>query len=291
VGSLAMIDAAIDHTPTLLDLHMFKGRIFKHAGALKEAAEQMETARKMDLADRYLNTKATRYLLRANALDDATKTIALFTKDGENSSNLFDMQCMWYELEVAHCHLRQGDFGRALKNFSSVEKHFADIVEDQFDFHTYCIRKMTLRAYVRLLRLEDHLYGHTFFVRAACGIIESYLRISDKKENKAAAAAAAEEAKAAKQAKASAKRPLESTVKPSKEPRRAPLPAGAIIQLANKGMMSAKVGEYDIVCKRYTLYVEAKPGDGKGFVKLLPGSYEAGAFRQPLGKGKINDKA
>merc|ERR1711871_593796 len=134
------------------------------------------------------NTKATRYMLRANDFEEAQKTIALFTKDGENSSNLFDMQCMWYELEVAHCHLRMGDYGRALKNFSSVEKHFNDIVEDQFDFHTYCIRKMTLRAYVRMLKLEDHLFGHAFFVRAACGIIETYLRIFDKPNVTSAAA-------------------------------------------------------------------------------------------------------
>ena len=179
-AALEQLEAAIEHTPTLLDLYMHKARIYKHAGALTEASEWMDHARKMDLADRYLNTKATRYMLRANQLEEANKTIALFTKDGESSSNLTDMQCMWYELEVSHCHLRTGDFGRALKNFSSVEKHFNDIVEDQFDFHTYCIRKMTLRAYVRLLKLEDHLYGHNFFVRAACGVIETYLRIFDK---------------------------------------------------------------------------------------------------------------
>jgi len=28
-------------------------------------------------------------------------------------------------------------------------KHFADITDDQFDFHTYCLRKVTLRAYLR----------------------------------------------------------------------------------------------------------------------------------------------
>ena len=38
---------------------------------------------------------------------------------------------------------------QALKMFKEVEKHFADFDEDQFDFHSYCIRKMTLRAYVR----------------------------------------------------------------------------------------------------------------------------------------------
>ena len=43
---------------------------------------------------------------------------------------------MWYEIECAHSHARRGDHGRALKNFAYIEKHFTDIVEDQFDFHT-----------------------------------------------------------------------------------------------------------------------------------------------------------
>ena len=36
-----------------------------------------------------------------------------------------------------------------------VVQHFTDWIDDQFDFHTYCLRKMTMRAYVGLLRLED----------------------------------------------------------------------------------------------------------------------------------------
>lgn len=42
--------------------------------------------------------------------------------------------------------------GRALKKYGAVEKHFADFAEDQFDFHGYCVRKGTLRAYVDVLR-------------------------------------------------------------------------------------------------------------------------------------------
>mmetsp|Transcript_26195 Transcript_26195/g.43350 ORF Transcript_26195/g.43350 Transcript_26195/m.43350 type:complete len:859 (+) Transcript_26195:51-2627(+) len=180
VEALRQINLAIEHTPTCLDLYLFKARIYKHAGDRPSASKWMDEARKMDLADRYLNTKATRYMLRADQFDEATKTIALFTKDGDQNSNLFDMQCMWFELESAYCHLRLGYYGRALKQFTAVEKHFNDIVEDQFDFHTYCVRKMTLRSYVKLLRLEDNLWGHDFFVNAACGIIETYLRIADK---------------------------------------------------------------------------------------------------------------
>ena len=52
-----------------------------------------------------------------------TLTLTL-TKDGDGPSNLFDMQCMWYELEAARSYLRTADYGRALKQFTSVEKHF-----------------------------------------------------------------------------------------------------------------------------------------------------------------------
>ncbi len=44
---------------------------------------------------------------------------------------------------------------QALKNFLGVVKHFSVFKEDQFDFHTYCMRKMTLRNYVNMLRMED----------------------------------------------------------------------------------------------------------------------------------------
>ncbi|KAH9643798.1 hypothetical protein HF086_002296 [Spodoptera exigua] len=50
-------------------------------------------------------------------------------------------------------------------------------MEDQFDFHSYCMRKMTLRSYVGLLRLEDVLRAHPFYFRAAKVAVEVYLRL------------------------------------------------------------------------------------------------------------------
>lgn len=52
-------------------------------------------------------------------------------------------------------------------------------MEDQFDFHTYCMRKMTLRSYVGLLRLEDVLRSHPFYFKAAKCAIDVYLRLND----------------------------------------------------------------------------------------------------------------
>jgi NMDA receptor-regulated protein 1 len=63
---------------------------------------------------------------------------------------------------------------------AAVAKHFDDINEDQFDFHNYCVRKVTLRAYVDVLRFEDEAYGQEYFVRAASGIVGIYLRLMDR---------------------------------------------------------------------------------------------------------------
>ena len=61
----------------------------------------------------------------------------------------------------------------------AVEKHFEDIHEDQFDFHSYCIRKVTLRTYADVLKWEDNLLGHEFYVTAAKGLIENFLFLFD----------------------------------------------------------------------------------------------------------------
>ena len=63
--------------------------------------------------------------------------------------------------------------------FVWISQHFTEIIEDQFDFHTYCMRKMTLRNYVDLLRLEDELRSHRFYKKAAHCAINVYLRLHD----------------------------------------------------------------------------------------------------------------
>ena len=52
---------------------------------------------------------------------------------------------------------------QALKILLATVKHFDDFVEDQFDFHAYCVRKMTLRAYVQMLRMEDSIHENIFY--------------------------------------------------------------------------------------------------------------------------------
>ncbi|KAJ8494176.1 hypothetical protein OPV22_015897 [Ensete ventricosum] len=177
--ALAKIDEAIEHTPTVIDLYSIKGRILENAGDLPAAAALADEARSMDLADRYLNTECVMRMLQADQVGLAEKTAVLFTKDGDQHNNLHDMQCMWYELASGESYFRQGDLGRALKNYLAVEKHYSDMTEDQFDFHSYCLRKMTLRAYVSMLKFQDQLHSHEYFHKAAVGTIRCYIKLHD----------------------------------------------------------------------------------------------------------------
>jgi len=159
-------------------LYVVKARFLKHSGDLASAAELTEKARQLDLADRYLNTKSTKYLLRANQVEQADRVIALFTKEPKSqNTNLYEMQCMWYEQEIGNAYFRLGQYGKALKKYVAIEKHYADILEDQYDFHQYCLKKGTIRNYINLLKFEDKLHGTNAYLSGISSIIKTYLKI------------------------------------------------------------------------------------------------------------------
>ncbi|CAF1385407.1 unnamed protein product, partial [Didymodactylos carnosus] len=164
-----------------------------HAGDFQAAAVLMDEAQSLDTADRFVNCKCTKYLLRANHISVASEVAGKFTREGSSPGEyLKEMQCMWFELDSAKAYRRLKKYGEALKKCHEIERHFQEFIEDQFDFHSYCLRKMVLCAYVDMLNLEDHIKGHRFFRQAAQLAVEIYIRLydhplsendSDKNEN------------------------------------------------------------------------------------------------------------
>jgi len=177
---IEMADTCIEQTPTGVDLYELKGRLVKGAGDIHAAVDCLEKGRDLDKQDRYICNQTTKYLLQANDEVKALERMALFTRhESDPEQNIYDMQVTWYELELAACFRRKMMFGKSLKKYMAIEKHFEDFHEDQFDFHSYCIRKVTLRAYVDVLRWEDVLWGHETYAEAAEGIIRTYLHLHD----------------------------------------------------------------------------------------------------------------
>ncbi|KAK2890988.1 hypothetical protein QQF64_007140 [Cirrhinus molitorella] len=178
--ALEYINAAIESTPTLIELFVIKAKIYKHAGNIREAARWMDEAQALDTADRFINSKCAKYLLKAGLIKEAEEMCSKFTREGTSAvENLNEMQCMWFQTECALAYKSLNKYGEALKKCHEIERHFVEITDDQFDFHTYCMRKMTLRSYVDLLKLEDVLRMHPFYFKAACTAIEIYLSLHD----------------------------------------------------------------------------------------------------------------
>lgn len=181
--AMEYIEKAIELEPKSVDFHLTKARIWKHYGNPEKASEVMEQARALDTRDRHINTKAAKYQLRNNENETAIKTVGLFTRAetvGGPLADLHDMQCMWFLTEDGKSYARQKNFGLALKRYTSIYNIFDVWQEDQFDFHSFSLRKGQIRAYIEMMRWEDHLREHPFYSQAALGAINVYIKIFDK---------------------------------------------------------------------------------------------------------------
>jgi len=178
--ALTFIDECIMHTPTATDLYMRKARILKKLGELEKASVIADEGRGLDLQDRYLNNKATKYAFRADKIVAGNDLMAMFARnEGDPQMYLASMQCNWYELEAGESHARLRQWGPALKKFYSVQKHFVDYVEDMFDFHGFCVRKTSLRAHADSMAMQDTCASHPFYQRACRGALDILLHLLD----------------------------------------------------------------------------------------------------------------
>lgn len=223
--SQEFIDKAIQHTPTLVELYLFKGRVLKHLGLFEEAAEALEEGRKLDLQDRFINTKAVKYFLRANNIEKATKVASLFTKNDDAINGIKDLhlvEAAWFIIEQAEAHYRlyllalkklhnliseaekaenteqnedgdnlihnikvtewevQKNQGLALKRFHAIAKFYNQFQDDQLDFHSYCMRKGTPRAYLDMIKWGKTIYTKPMYVRAIQGSFKLYSSLHDQ---------------------------------------------------------------------------------------------------------------
>lgn len=274
------IDAAITHSPTLVELYVIKARILKHENKLVEAAKAMNEGRELDLQDRFINSKATKYLLRSDQVNEAVDCISLFTKLDEDEVNgckdLHTMQNNWVLIESAEAYYRlyldnkkkleevtkketededneeledlteltEIYRGLALKRFRSLVKIFEIFFIDQFDFHSYCLRRGTPRDYIALLKWEDKLHATPIYTRVIKGLSQMYFELFEEQKLGEKLFKKASNKQKKKKAKATKKRAeLISKVESEKEDAD-PLGAKLLADLA---------GSKDIIEQLYTL--------------------------------------
>ena len=187
--AISTIDRAIievggsDPVQSRIDAFSAKSKILETAGDYLGAADMAEEARKLDLADRYLNCQASMALFKALRVEEAEDVCHLFTTGGNN--NFYDMQATWYEMASGQAYSELKDYGRALKRFKKVEEHYVDFIDDQYDFFAYCTHKQTMRSYVEMLRsmdslvLGDSLHSSRTLAAAVEAAVRIYIHLSN----------------------------------------------------------------------------------------------------------------
>lgn len=76
--------------------------------------------------------------------------------------------------------MRQGKLGLALKRLHAIMSIFEAWTDDQFDFHSFSLRKGMVRSYIEMVRWEDSLWAHPFYSRAALSAVKIYLMLNDR---------------------------------------------------------------------------------------------------------------
>lgn len=183
--ALEIINLAIDKTPSVVEFYMVKSKIFEHAGLYEKAAEAYEKAKKLDLGDRYLNAKHAKKFVRLSNIEKATEIMKDFVRDPLVDENIDHFQNMWFETECAYAYLRNKNFVRAHWLFNSIAHHFNTIIEDQFDFYNYCLRRFMINDFARVIEHMDKILNNKYVFKMINGmeLLLKYLEL--EKDNAA----------------------------------------------------------------------------------------------------------
>eukprot|EP00742_Colponemidia_sp_Colp-10_P018251 GILJ01021070.1.p1 GENE.GILJ01021070.1~~GILJ01021070.1.p1 ORF type:complete len:656 (+),score=167.75 GILJ01021070.1:105-1970(+) len=175
-------DKAIEHTPTIEMLYLLKAKICSREGDLVKAAELAETARRLDLQDKYLSAKSAKYYLRTGEVEKAEGNLKLFMKEELELADVYltaiEAQTVWYEREVGDAFMLKNDPISALQNYSMFEKHHKDNHDEMVDFHNYTFRRCTMRQWLDVQEKDELIGLQRFFLLVCPKFVKAYLAIA-----------------------------------------------------------------------------------------------------------------
>ncbi|MGH0162686.1 UNVERIFIED_CONTAM: hypothetical protein FKN15_064898 [Acipenser sinensis] len=115
-----------------LTISMLENADSEHAGNIKEAVKWMDEAQALDTADRFINSKCAKYMLKANMIKEAEEMCSKFTREGASAvENLNEMQCMWFQTECALAYKSMNKYGDALKKCHEIERELKKLRNKQ----------------------------------------------------------------------------------------------------------------------------------------------------------------
>ncbi|OAF70804.1 N-alpha-acetyltransferase 16, NatA auxiliary subunit [Intoshia linei] len=182
--ALSFTSKCRQHTPNFVEVIELEVIIHHQAHDNKKALELAKFCQSLDYADRFLNQLYQKSLLLNNEIEDALLTMHAFSRDNSNPIvQLADMQCLWFITMQCEAEYRRGRLDHSLKYCHQIFNIFVNIINDQIDFHSYCLVKYFINAYIDFIHYEDTAMQHYSFKRASELAVKIYLEIYDGSEN------------------------------------------------------------------------------------------------------------
>lgn len=127
------------------------------------------------------------YLDESKKLTTLNKELAEVDEKDEDKKDALTQQvkdCTW------NCTKYQG---LSVKRFTAISKFYQQFEDDKLDFHSYCMRKGTPRAYLDMLKWGDNVYTKPMYVRSMEGASRIYFEIDNTQKAAEAKIAQGEE--------------------------------------------------------------------------------------------------
>ncbi|KAK6588628.1 hypothetical protein RS030_3475 [Cryptosporidium xiaoi] len=178
VKGLEYIEKSLSLENNRPETYLIKRRLLKHLYRLDDSIEAMENAKKLDSNDRYLNVKLICCYLESGNIEKANKILIemmnsnLISSDrkklkgnssdsNEENADLRNLQVMWFEKRKAYYSEIYAAENQlfVLGNYQKVMNSLEIMRNDQYDYHLYCLRKMTLSRYIEFLEMHDKIYS------------------------------------------------------------------------------------------------------------------------------------
>lgn len=165
---LDAVEVLCTNNQKLSEFHFVRSKVYKNQGNISSAIEAIERVRVLNPKDRYYNTKTVKYLLLQGDIEHALQLMALFFPQEklDHMKEFLDLQPVWFCDALMTAYHKKGDNGKAFEYACRILEYFEEMLHDPYDFHGYCLRKMTICQYLNLLELTKHLCESPQFLRA-----------------------------------------------------------------------------------------------------------------------------
>jgi hypothetical protein len=93
-----------------------------------------------------------------------------------------DNQCLWFEQVCGKYLLNQHEYQKSLKEYTYSATHVQNMIDDQYDYYNYSLRKFTLAAFEGLTKvINNELYKYKHVVYVAIGLCKLAVKVDKVK--------------------------------------------------------------------------------------------------------------